>query len=381
MKKNHLIHVTELSQIPPPEQVKTIKLMEMTTFPWAREAKAEALQMTQKLQDEVKDNPSLRGKYFKYLRRLLELKFEAEELAFANSEKLSQDPPKELSQPLQIESLRIVPFLSCTQITMWKNCPRRYYWRYALGIKTPKTSALHIGSSVDTALNFYFEGKKNGKAPPLGAVFAQFHEAFEKEKDTVDWGPSDPIKLQRHGPVVIEAYLKRFDEITFPTAVQQEIKIHLDHDGLLVGAIDLVTEDSLIDTKTAKEPWAEDKHKKEIQPLAYTFAFYEERKKMPKSFKYQIVTKEEVPQTQLITFEVKKYQIESFYRETSQIWADISAALKLGKEAFPAEANKSRPSPLCSTNYCDFASYCIQDGLKIGRWDKGLKRHVYDATP
>lgn len=369
----HLIHAKNIEDIPAvPGKGKILPVLEVNTLEWAKGQNPDAYKATIAL----KEQGASESKYFRYLRRLLELKLESQK------EDKNVDPI--LKESMNIETLRSLDFMSCSQISMWKFCKRKFFWRYTLGIKKAKSAALHVGSAIDTALNFWTIEKINGQDPPISAIIASFYEAFDKDKKDVVWDHEDTQnKLLKQGPAIIRAYLDAFADKIDPVAAQHEIKIALDRGGKIIGAIDILEKDSIIDNKTAKALWETEgrwaKHKQEIQPLAYSLAFFEEFNKMPKEFKYHVMTKEDKPQTQLIAFEVKKYEIEKFRREAQQIWDEIQEALKIGKEAFTPEATKEKISALCTQEWCEYAEDCVKDGLKIAKkWSKENKCHVYD---
>jgi CRISPR/Cas system-associated exonuclease Cas4 (RecB family) len=405
MKKLHIIHAKTLNEASRKSRGKLLPTLEKEVLSWAKKNKQDAHKATVKIQQELQKNPAskVKNKYFKYLRRLLELKLQKTE---DEAHKAGEDNPKlkkELSEFLNIESLRIPEHISCSSIGMYEFCPRKWYYRYALGVKFPKTTALHFGSAVDDALNFYYEEKIKGKAPPRSAVHAQFYEEFAKGYDEVNWGVDDPKQLQKNGPVIIDKYLDSFDRLTDAVDVQTEVRIPLDNGGQLLGYIDILEKDAVVDTKTAKKPWNDKgryaKHLQELQPKAYSLWFLQEFEKMPKQFRYQIVTKatdekgKATPEAQLISFELKKFELESFRRRIQKIWDDIMAALPKGMEAFPAQAepgNKKGRGPgcqdvgvLCTQQWCDYHELCTKKGLKIPtRWVSKTKdepgHHVYE---
>lgn len=402
MKKLHLINAKALTDIQPKLHKKLFSTLEQETLEWAKKVKYEAFQATAELKQEFEKNPnSIDAKYFRYLRRLLELKLEHLE------SQIGKDPVqlnKELAEYLNIESLNIPEYLSCSSISMYEHCPRKYYYRYMLGIKTPPTPPLFFGSSIDSALNFHFGEKCKGVIPPRTAVYASFYEAFDKGKGDVKWDNKvDANTLYKSGPPVLDAYLNEFDKITNPTDIQTEALIKIDNGGFLKGYLDILEEDAIVDTKTAAKKWETGKYGKhltELQPRAYSWFFLEEFDRMPKEFRYQIVTKDldengnPSPKTQLIKFEVKKFEIDSFKLRVQRIWDEIQANIPRGMEAFPAQADpssrdlsqpgfgigKEKLSPLCGFEWCEYASICQKSGLKIPlKWDKNLKKHIYEV--
>ena len=406
MKKLHIIHAKNISQTSKSSVGKLLPVLEKETLSWAKKAKKKAHKATLDLKKELEANPKddkTKNKYFKYLRRLLELKLQTLEEEAHKNDKTPPEVEKDLVEFLNIESLRIPEHISCSSIALFEFCPRKWYYRYALGIKFPKTSALHFGSAIDDSLNYYYEEKIKGNTPPRTAVHAQFYEEFAKGYDEVIWGDDDPKVLESIGPAIIDKYLDSFDRITEAVDVQTEVRIPLENGGQLLGYIDILEADAVVDTKTAKKfwddkgPWA--KHKKELQPKAYSLWFLEKYEKMPKQFRYQIVTKEvddkgkANPQAQLISFELKKFELESFRSRIQKIWDSIMESLPKGKAGFPAHATpgeepgrglgKQKAQALCCETWCDYAQICKDDGLKISKeWVKKTRdtpgHHRYD---
>lgn len=400
MKKLHLINAKSLTDVELKAQGKIIPILEIETLEWAKKVKYEAYQATNELKKEFEKNPnSVDAKYFRYLRRLLELKLE--DLG-SQIGKDSVQLNKDLVEFLNIESLNVPEYLSCSSISMYEHCPRKYYYRYMLGIKTSPSPPLFFGSSIDAALNFHFGEKCKGSIPPRTAVHASFYEAFDKGKAEVKWDNKvDVNTLYKSGPPVLNAYLNEFDKITNPTDIQTEALIKIENGGFLKGYLDILEEDAIVDTKTAAKKWETGKYAKhltELQPRAYSWFFLEEFNRMPKEFRYQIVTKDldengdPSPKTQLIKLEIKKFEIDSFKLRVQRIWNEIQANIPKGIEAFPAQADpksrnpsqsgfgigKEKLSPLCSFEWCEYASICQKNGLKIPlKWDKKLKNHIY----
>jgi len=404
MKKIYRINVENYKQIEPKTRKRILPVLEKETLEWAEKHRKTAHKATLAVKDAFEKNPSnFSGKYFKYLRRLFELKLQEVEREAHKNNVSTAELDSLLAEALQIETLRVPEYLSCTQIGMYEFCPRKWYYRYALGIKFPKTAALHFGSAVDEALNYYFEEKIKGSAPLMSKVHNVFFETFDKDANEVNWGADNASQLRKNGPAIIDAYVASFDRITSATDVQTECRVHLDNGGMLLGFIDILEEDAIVDTKTAKKKWKDSgmyaKHLEELQPKAYSLWFLEHFERMPKEFRYQIVTKETdssgdaKPETQLISFEVKKFEIEAFRRRVQRIWDEINSILPKGKKAFPAQAEIGNdpgrgigckePGVLCTQEWCDYASLCQKDGLKIpkrwvGRSGNVPGHHEYD---
>lgn len=411
MKKLHIIKAKSIEDIDVKAQGKVLPILEKETFTWAKKMQKDAYEATQEIQKEFKKNPDpVRNKYFKYLRKLLLMKLEAlEESAYKNNEK-NPEINEQLVKLLDIQSLRTPEHISCSSIAMYEFCPRKWFYRYPMGVKFPKTTPLHFGSAIDEAINFYFEEKIAGRKVPLKKVHEVFWREFDKDVDEVRWGDDDPKQLRKNGPVVLDTYINEFDRITAPTDVQTEIRVVLDNGGILLGYIDILEENAVVDTKTAKKKWQKGrfaKHLKELQPKAYCLWFLEEFERMPHQFRYQIVTKKTdkdgnaIPETQLIDFTIKKYELEAFRRRIQGVWDDIMMRLTAkdskgnirGMEMFPAQAEYGPVEGrgpgmvdvgyLCTKEWCDYWKLCESNGLKIpAKWVSKTAdtpgHHVYD---
>lgn len=381
MKRLHVIHHKTINDIDLKSKGKLMSLLETETLDWAKQHKSDAYALTLPVQADYQKNPNsgeANQKYFKYMRRLLEVKLQTLEEIADKAKTVAPNISSELTTLMNIESPRIPEYVSCTQLGLYgldeekKGCPRRWYYAYGLRLPTPVTAPLFFGKSIDDSFNFYFDEKIKGTTPPRQAVYAAFYEAFENGKDKVEWGEEDPKRLLKIGPSVIDAYLDRFDPITKAIDTQTECNVHLDNGGRILGYIDILEKEAIVDTKTAAKFWNDTgkyaKHLQELQPSAYSLWFLETYEKMPKQFRYQIVTKPkegEKPQTQLISFELKKFEVESFKRKVQVVWDKIMAALPLGIKGFPAQAEKEKPYPLCSQEWCPFAKNCIENGLRV----------------
>src|SRR5687768_12770334 len=47
---------------------------------------------------------------------------------------------------------------SYTQLALFRLCPRRYYYRYVLGLEEPKTPAMSFGTMIHDLIEIWLEG-------------------------------------------------------------------------------------------------------------------------------------------------------------------------------------------------------------------------------
>lgn len=143
MKKLHIIHAKTINQASRKARGRILPTLEKEVLSWAKDAKKDAYKATMEVKAELKKNPAdrVKSKYFKYLRRLLELKLQKLEDIAHKADKPNPKINRKLAEWLNFESVRIQEHISCSSIGMYEFCPRKYYYRYLLGVKFPKTAA------------------------------------------------------------------------------------------------------------------------------------------------------------------------------------------------------------------------------------------------
>jgi len=77
-----------------------------------------------------------------------------------------------------------IPYLSPSQLNEFKNCPRKYFYRYILKCKEPPNLVLLKGNSVHQALENFYSGSKVRSPENLAEeVSISFHEGLSSKFD------------------------------------------------------------------------------------------------------------------------------------------------------------------------------------------------------
>jgi len=106
MKKLHVIKAQTLNDVPAKSRGKVLPLLEKEALKWAKKHDKKAFKATEKVQIQFKKNPEkVKKKYFKFLKRLYELKTKSDEDQSYRDNKDAPPLNKKLTEYLDIESI------------------------------------------------------------------------------------------------------------------------------------------------------------------------------------------------------------------------------------------------------------------------------------
>ncbi|GAA5135219.1 hypothetical protein GCM10023213_08110 [Prosthecobacter algae] len=190
----------------------------------------------------------------------------------------TQAPPKEEpSEKDIIASLQ--EQVSASRLNLFLQCRLKFFFRYVLKIKKPKTASLHVGNAVHTVLKSW--NKARWVQKPLTLI--QAHEAYAKawsdDPDGIPWKPDEEAEDKTTGWRLVNTYLRESHvpaEVK-PDAVEVPVEANLINHGLprLIGILDLVQQRKVIDYKTcASTPNSEKAaHSHEVQTSSYSLLY------------------------------------------------------------------------------------------------------------
>ena len=170
--------------------------------------------------------------------------------------------------------------VSASRLTLFLQCRLKFYFRYVLKLKKPKTPALHVGNSVHSVLKAW--NKARWLQRPLS--LKEVHETYLKAwADTLEgpipWGKGEEEVEKTTGWRLCDTYLREHHvpaEVK-PDAVEVSVEADLTHHGLprLIGIIDLVQQNQIIDYKTTSTTPNPEKvaHTTEIQTSSYAILY------------------------------------------------------------------------------------------------------------
>jgi len=146
--------------------------------------------------------------------------------------------------PRSIEDL--LGTVSASRLTCFQQCRLKFMFRYVLGLKKPKSPALHVGSAVHAALRFWNMARWRNERPSL----KDFHDAYAaqwgqlQEQEPVKWPDGEQDEQKKTGWRLLETVFRESpipaDER--PEAVEVSVEANLTCLGLpkLIGVLDLV---------------------------------------------------------------------------------------------------------------------------------------------
>lgn len=151
-------------------------------------------------------------------------------------------PPDELPDHLTLDEelaeAEDFEYISKSRITQWKKCPRKFYYKYVLGLREESTEALERGSNIHEIIEEYYENAsdyvdEHGEIPedllqllPHEDEYIEYMEPYianflEREKERAEYSESAEIWK----PIGIEKYAE---------------KHHLQEDTPLMGYADVI---------------------------------------------------------------------------------------------------------------------------------------------
>ena len=192
--------------------------------------------------------------------------------------------------------------LSVSKINTFLEDPRKYWYVYEMGIKTPKSEGYFFGSAVHEGLENYY----NKKDPMQGvsrALFGKKSSIGEEAKEGVD-----PHKLYTQARKIFDVYASKAPKFN-PLFVEHRFEVDLIHpqtgeqlQATFTGKVDLITvEGDVVDHKTGgnfgshyfDEPnW--------VQSTGYAYFYWVKFGKLPRSVIFNQISRNKVT-----TFEKK----------------------------------------------------------------------------
>lgn len=168
---------------------------------------------------------------------------------------------------------RIPEHLSYSSISLFAECPERWYNRYILKHPEDPSKELLIGSAFHSCMEDNFNHKlKYGVDISRSMVKDVFEHRFKEA--TAEQGFSDK-DVEDHLPtawLLVEQYHREIASTLIPKEVEKKFEIPLpgQHIKKLIGFIDLIIEDgTFIDYKTTFLPWPDAKVTQSLQPTVY----------------------------------------------------------------------------------------------------------------
>lgn len=270
-------------------------------------------------------------------------------------------------------------YLSASAAALWKQCPRKWWYRYVDQLpEPPPGEPAVIGSFVHAVLEELLKFDADERTPEVarGLARAEF-DRFEHRGDyrALQFDEAGARRFRQRAWAMIEAYFAEFQ----PTAVvpvAQELAVNVEIAGVpFKGFIDLVERDTgaggdavlVTDYKTGKppetdKPWSgEQNREKLLQPLWYAAALMEMGEHTPTLARLLYFTAVDTPdggfarQTGVLATGVDAGALDAARAELALRWHQIG-------EARAAGMADAAPSSLCG--WCAFVEHCPEGQAK-----------------
>ena len=164
-----------------------------------------------------------------------------------------QPPPTE-DQIIDSLQQRVSP----SKLTLFQSCRLKFFFRHVLGLRKPKTAALHVGVAVHAVLSGWNRARWRQQPLALADIYGSYQAVWKAEQteEPVAWdGPTNEIEQQQTGWRLLETFFREspIRAAGKPDAVEVMVEADLSGHGLptLVGVLDLVQDNRIVDFKTS----------------------------------------------------------------------------------------------------------------------------------
>ncbi len=181
------------------------------------------------------------------------------------------------STPTQAEIISdLKKTVSASRLSLYLSCGLRFYFRYVLGLTKPKSAALHVGSSVHSALKAWNKARWRNQPLTLKELHDEFTQAWGDTEQPVEW-EDDEAEQKATAWKLIEIYTRQADDRAKPEFVEVPVEAELKGLPKLIGIIDLVQNGRIVDYKTSGQTPNAEKvaHTNEIQTSIYSLLYRE----------------------------------------------------------------------------------------------------------
>lgn len=181
-----------------------------------------------------------------------------------SNEEYPDNLPDHLTRDEELAEAEDFEYISKSRITQWKKCPRKFYYKYVLGLREESTQALERGSDIHEIFEEYYENAREyvdsyGEIPenllellPSEDKYMQYMEPYianflDRERERADYAETAEIWK----PIAVETYAENhgLNENTHLMGYADVI--------LHAGSLNEVDEDDgvvIVDFKTGKTP-------------------------------------------------------------------------------------------------------------------------------
>lgn len=267
---------------------------------------------------------------------------------------LDYEPKKLLERK---RTMHAIHYLSYSQIETFKMCPMHYKLRYVLGVPTPPSGALSLGSSVHNTLREFYENIKGGEK----ATFKLIQNLLQKNwlNEGFISRSHEKTSFEKAQKMLAYFYKEGFKKSQIPTLLEQPFVVPLTTSGeaplKIGGKIDRVDElpgnlIEIIDYKTGATVPTQKEVDKNMQLSLYALA----------ATRTQEPPLDKSPEKVKLTLWYLDEGVRlSTTRDAVQLSEVVKEVFKIRQEIEKSDF-KCSGHPFCQS--CEYKSFCMRQG-------------------
>lgn len=184
-------------------------------------------------------------------------------------------------------------YISYSQIRLYQNCPKKYYYIYVKKIPVPVNEKIFLGIVFHAVVEKYFKEKINGTELSKEVITDYYFDKFEdqQKEQEVKWEITRDKNFER-GSAFVNYFFRHLAQSIEPLMVEKELIVMLPELGVpLKGVIDLVeTNFSITDFKTTTARWSKARIKGHyLQIIIYRYLFEKSFGDVITQLKFQVI--------------------------------------------------------------------------------------------
>lgn len=249
-------------------------------------------------------------------------------------------PPNRLA-----ERLTGRPYLSHSQLTLMRTCPRRFAFEYVEAAMLDfLPSGLLFGAAVHAALELHFRCQMEGLNATHAALLSVFLDAWVRQRDLTPDGAALPVRFNKGEDreslfALAERVLRAF--LASPAAdppgdvlgVEEELRVVLDPDlPDVLAKVDLVYADEgavhVVDFKTSRSRWSDRRVSgagEQLLLYGRTAAGLSDGLGLPVALHIVVLTKAVRPAVQVVDVPAEPWQLAAVRDRVAEAWRAITA--------------------------------------------------------
>ena len=245
------------------------------------------------------------------------------------------------------------PHYSATQLGMLQRCPRQYYYRYILGVKSKPGAALSFGGAGHDALEYNYTQKiESHNDRPVNEVQEVFAAALEGKKNDTSWVDMKYEKVLDLGTELIHEYQTNYAPQIQPVSVEKEFLISLPGVSKPIkGFIDIIDDNGIIrDHKFVGRVKTKRDVETSLQLGIYSFAYKEDNGVLPNMVSFDCLLKAK-GKVEQVGMKLEEDRLMRTLRIIQDLDKQIQAML------FPA----NEEGWWCSKKWCGYYDRCQRE--------------------